>query len=419
MKTLLSMSIMLALFSSAHAKTSLNSMCYRLDQAGSNMQGDRSEELFEIASVSKVVTSYWAIHELEPYFKFRTRIHITPLGKNIFDVHIQGSRDPFWGRELTHFLFSQLNKKGVHEIRQLSFDENLLFRWSVISDYIEPANPSPREITEAFKKHLANLANEYPQTRYEAAALGMILPKALSLKIQSVAYLPSTNFNKNLETVSYTLKSAPLYRYLKEMNSVSNNHVADQLFNYLGGVKKFKDFIQQDMNLDSRDIQFINGSGNPLPITNEKGELVKEYNKASCDSMVRVLVKMHQQLKIKFNMDLKDIMAVSGADEGTLKPRFDSIPNSMVAKTGTVDPAVTLAGMISTAQGEVYFGIFMGTESVADWNNARDKVRENVMGLINKFGGRRIMNYRASGFLPFDEESYLQKENLKMRPWVP
>jgi D-alanyl-D-alanine carboxypeptidase len=373
------------------------------------MQGEHVGELFEIASVSKVVTSYWAIRALDPNFKFSTHIHITPVGSHFFDVHIQGSHDPFWGREMTHFLFAQLNKIGVHEIRKLTFDENLIFRWSVISNYIDPINPSFQEIAEAFHNHLKNLPKEYPKTHSEAALLGLYLPKMLSLKAQSVAYLSSFDFKEESQTVTYALQSVPLYRYLKEMNSVSNNHVADHLFNYLGGPEKFKDFIQQDMNLNSKDIQFINGSGNSLTGINENGESVKEYNKASCDTMLRILFKVRAQLK-KFGLDLKDVMAVAGTDEGTLKPRYDSLRNSLVAKTGTVDPAVTLAGVISTTQGNVYFGIFMETESSADWSNARDDIRQKVIELMAQFGGRRSISYRTRGFMPFDQDSGMIRE---------
>lgn len=406
MKTLLSMSIMLFLVTLAHAKTNLNSICYRLDQQGSNKyEGHHADELFEIASVSKVVTSYWAIRYLSPYYKFSTRIHITPVAPHLFDVHLQGGRDPFWGRELTHFLFSQLNKKGVNEIRNLTFDENLIFHWSATSDYIETLNPSVIEIAKALRIHLINLTKEYPRTRAEAAAAGLFLPRTLSVKAQSVAYLPQSEFRVDGDTATYILNSVPLYRYLKEMNSVSNNHVADHLFNYLGGNEKFEDFIRQDLSMDSRDIQFINGSGNSVKETNEDGKLVKHYNKASCNTILKVLLNLHGVLKKKFGMDLENVMAVAGADEGTLKPRYDSIRNSLVAKTGTVDPAVTLAGVISTAQGKVYFGIFMGTESAADWNNAREDVRRKVWELISLFGGRKSISYRARRFMPFDQAS--------------
>ncbi len=399
------MIILLSLPAPGHARVSSNSSCYWLDQQGSVAQGEHAEELFEIASVSKVVTSYWAIRALGPYFRFNTRIYITPVGRDIFDVHIQGSHDPFWGRQLTHMLFSELNKNGVHEVRSLTFDENLNFRWSVVTDNTQIIEPMPQEIEVALGRHLKNLATEYPSTRQEAAALGLSLLRVLDLKVQSVVYLPSKDFKITPETVAYTLRSAPLYRYLKEMNSTSNNHVADHIFSNLGGVARFKSFIQQDMGMDSNHIQFINGSGNPVIGTGESGALIKEYNKASCVSILRILIKMHGELQGRSGLDLKDVMAVSGADHGTLRPRYDSISNVMVAKTGTVDPAVNLAGMISTTQGNVYFGMLMGTNSPVDWESARDKIRQKVFDLLSLFGGGKSINYTGRDFMPFDQHS--------------
>lgn len=188
------------------------------------------------------------------------------------------------------------------------------------------------------------------------------------------------------------------------MNTVSNNHVADQIYSFLGGPDKFKVFIRNSLNLNEGDIQFVNGSGNSIVAASGAG---KEYNKATCSSIIQVLRDMRQGLRAQYKLSLKDIMPVSGADGGTLSPRFDSIPNSLVAKTGTVDPAITLAGLLSTQGGDVYFGILLQTESPADWNTARDKIRAKVMDLLSQFGGRKSFNYVTTAFVPFDSSSSL------------
>ncbi|WP_413290050.1 D-alanyl-D-alanine carboxypeptidase [Bdellovibrio sp. HCB337] len=395
----------------AQAKTTLNSMCYVLDQPGGKIQGDRTEELFEIASVSKVVTAYWAFNKLGPYFRYNTLIHITPVADRLYDVHIQGARDPFWGRQLTHLLFAELNKKGVTKIRYLTFDENLIFRWQVVSDFIDTMYPSPEEIKNSIRKHITDLSSEYSSTRREAAALKITMPRSVSVRVNSVEPLPSAQFTPSANTSTYVLRSSPLYRYVKEMNVVSNNHVADHLFDYLGGVTEFRTFMRQDMNMDSSDIDFVNGSGNSY-IRDTNGTAIKEYNKASCDSMIRILIKMDRNLKAD-NLEMKDVLAVSGTDQGsTLSPRFDSIPNTLAGKTGTVDPAVTLAGVISTAEGDVYFGVFMATEDAGDWGTARDEVREKVFDLIKRHGGQKRFAYNANKFLPFDEYSGLTTKAL-------
>lgn len=405
MKLFLMVFVIVGVAITTHAKTTLNSMCYVLDQPGGKIQGDRSEELFEIASVSKVVTAYWAFHKLGPYFRYNTQVHVTPVASQLYDVHIQGAKDPFWGRQLTHLLFSELYKKGVTRIRNLTFDENLLFRWLVVSDFVDTSDPSPEEVAEAFRKHIANLNSEYSTTRREAAAANIVMPRSISLRVKNVDSLMSSQFVRSPNTTTYVLRSAPLYRYVKEMNVVSNNHVADHIFNYLGGVNPFRDFMRQDLNMDSGDIDFVNGSGNSIIGSDPSGNPVKEYNKASCDSMIRILIKMDRDLKAD-RLEMKDVLAVSRTDQGsTLSPRFDSIPNTLAGKTGSVDPAITLAGVISTPQGDVYFGIFMGTDGPGDWGDARDQVRDKVFDLMKLHGGRKQFAYTSLNFLPFDEHS--------------
>jgi D-alanyl-D-alanine carboxypeptidase/D-alanyl-D-alanine-endopeptidase (penicillin-binding protein 4) len=398
--------MLVSLGSGAYAKVSLNSMCYVLNAPGKNIEGDHVEELFEIASVSKVVTAYWALRVLGPTYNYQTRIHITRISTHHYDVHIQGSRDPFWGRELTHFLFAELNRLKITRIRNLTFDENLTFRWQVVTDFVNPLTPSADEIAKELQKHILNLGAEYPRTRREAASAGLSLPRALSLQVQNTAPLSSINFQTSPHTQTFVLKSAPLVRYLKEMNLVSNNHVADHLFDFLGGVGAFNQFMAQDMQMGARDFLFVNGSGDSIIAKDSSGAEVKEYNKASCETMIRILIKLDSELK-KYGMGLKDVMAVSGTDTSTLNPRFDSIPNTMIGKTGTVDPAITMAGVISTANGDVYFGIFLETDGPADWGNGKDQVRSKVFDLIQRYGGGRSFQYATRSFMPFDQESRL------------
>lgn len=390
-------------------------MCYMLDQgAQSKIQGTQTNTLFEIASVSKVVTSYWSLRGLGPNYRFSTHIFVTPVSGRVVDVHIQGARDPFWGRQLTHFLFSELNRKGIQQIRHLSFDENFDFRWAVVTDNTETIHPTPTEITDSLARHIRDLSSEYRRTQQEASALGVNMLKSVSLHAQSISFLAKADFKPTSSTSSFQLRSAPLARYLKEMNVVSNNQVADRLFELMGGAGYFRSFLQADMKMDDRDIQFINGSGNVIIASNGN----KDYNKATCETIVRILYRMNGLLKTNYQMSLKDVMAVSGSDGGTLSPRFDPIPNSMVAKTGTVDPAVTLTGVLSAGQGEVYFGVFADTDSESDWETARDMVRDRVMDLFKLFGGRKTFAYAARDFLPFDQYSAFTPEvkQLSIQP---
>jgi D-alanyl-D-alanine carboxypeptidase/D-alanyl-D-alanine-endopeptidase (penicillin-binding protein 4) len=405
--SVLSALIITVLFSvlPADAISSLNSMCYILNKNGSKMEGQNTDALFEVASVSKVFTSYWAIHNLGAQFRFSTGVVITPLGGGLYDVHLRGSQDPFWGRQLTHLLVAELNRAGVQKIRHLSFDENFKTRWNVMVDFEQTLNPSPNDIAVSLVNHIKNLRNEYPTTLRESRLANLSLPSQVSLNIQDAIFVPSSQFQKATTARQLAIRSAPLYTYVKEMNRISNNHVADKLYEILGGNEEFKKFVRLNLGLTNSNIQFINGSGNSVVVgTGPDGKEIKSYNRTSCQSLLRLLTQFRQELKNNAHLDLQDVMAVSG-EESTLNQRYDSIPNTVVAKTGTVDPAIAIAGMISTAQGDVYFGYLYKTEGPGDWNSAKDMIRNHVFDLITAFGGTRIFRYTPTPFLTFDTES--------------
>ncbi|RYZ61688.1 MAG: hypothetical protein EOP09_19660, partial [Proteobacteria bacterium] len=220
-------------------------------------------------------------------------------------------------------------------------------------------------------------------------------------------YKPAAN------TQGFALRSSPLYRYVKEMNRVSNNHVADKIYDYLGGTSEFMKFLTDTMKLSQANLKFVNGSGNSVIVgTTASGTEIKEYNKASCETIIRVMIELQNTLRAQ-NLDLKDVMAVSRSDESTLRPRYDGMTDSVIAKTGTVDPAISLAGMVSTAHGDVYFGYLYKTQGPADWNTAKDGIRNRVFDLIRKFGGRRATNYTPVAFLSFDQNSYFTPLNSR------
>lgn len=412
----LSIAITIAVSSQAIAKSEMNSMCYLEDKQGAVIEGTNAQNMYEIASVSKIVTSYWALRVLGPNFRFLTQIYVDPVDKDTFDVHIAGGWDPYFGREMTHFLFSELQRNSVSKIRNLTFDENFTLFWSVRENPTWSIDPTRRDIEIVLRQKLRLSSAEYTATRLKAKKIGLLLEPKLKTRISNImfksvqAYIPTTT------TRTFELHSAPLVAYLKEMNRNSNNHVADHLFNFLGGVTEFQNFIKIGLNLETDDIRLINGSGDRILVTDEKRKTQKTYNEASCEALVTILSAIRFELRIN-GYDLQNIMAVSGLDaDTTLGGRYASsqVSGAVVAKTGSVDPAITLAGMVTTEQGNVYFGILYKTRNPSDWNTARNKIRDNVIGLINKFGGKNeIDDYSTTSFLPFDEKSNLTSVETK------
>lgn len=394
----------------AWSKARLNSMCYLEDRTKAEVKGSNSQRLYEIASLSKIVTSFWALKNLGPYYRFKTRLYVAEVSDGVYDVHVAGGRDPYFGREMTHFLVSELYRLNIRAIRNLSFDENFVFNWTVRERPVPSYSVIPLRTEAWLKDRLKFDARQYTATRKYAQSMGVSMEPAPQVRIGNIHFLAKSEFAPTGQFKTIELKSVTLVKYLKEMNRVSNNHVADRLFEFLGGTNAFQAFIKKELDFTLEDIRFVNGSGDSYTIENTEGQKKKVYNEASCDALVHVLDSTRTLLK-KSGLDLEDIMAVSGQDaKSTLKGRYanPSISGAMVAKTGTVNPAVALAGMISTEKGDVYFGILYGTDGPADWRRGRDAIRNQVGSLMGKYGGKEtIRGYHSQAFLPFDASSKL------------
>ena len=128
MKLLALFGLMLPMFLGVQASAqTLQSYCYSDPKDFKIVQGLNIDKKYPIASVSKLVTSYWALATKGPQFKFSSLVHVTPVENGEFDVHFQGSRDPYFGQIKLHYIISKLNEKGVTKIRNLTFDDNFLY----------------------------------------------------------------------------------------------------------------------------------------------------------------------------------------------------------------------------------------------------------------------------------------------------
>jgi len=113
---------------SSQAKVYVNSTCYMNGMSPNQIvQGDKKvDEKFPLASTSKVMTSLWSVARLNADSRFKTNIYVTKVSSDSYDVHIEGGRDPIFGRTSSYFLISELNRIGVKKIENLTFDENFL-----------------------------------------------------------------------------------------------------------------------------------------------------------------------------------------------------------------------------------------------------------------------------------------------------
>lgn len=411
----------------SYGKIGFNSYCYvnaDKDRNAVQIEGSAEKtEPFEIASVSKVITSYWALEKLGPFYRFPTRVYISNQVGEVADVHIEGSLDPYMGQEGMYYLISELSKVGVHRINELSFDEYFKVLWEVREynyqvqqnrGFIPTADRVQNTLREIFDDGITNKEN-YNRVRRQAYQVRNVqLVEQPDVKAKTVVFKSRADFQaKSFTGMTLVYQSAYLYEYLKEMNRYSHNFVAEMLYAAVSKVdvrnkntteikamasKAFMDFVAQTLRTPSGSINFINGSGDSDGPDDPRAP--RNYNEASCETVVRVLFRVNDVLR-KNNLKIEDVLAVSGVDTSTLGSRYGAFPGVIAAKTGSVNPAITLAGVISTRNGPIVFAVLMNTDGPAEWSSARNKIREKVVSIMNSNGGGKPVTYTAKAFVPF------------------
>lgn len=389
----------MTLSTAAFAGGGVRSSCQVMDKEGAKVQGTNVDRMFEIASVSKVFTAYWAIKAFGPNYRFQTKFHVTPVDNDTVDIHIQGGMDPLFNAWQMQYAIAEMNKQNIKKVRTLSFDENFAFMMATRTGYavhgnVTPRDPDPERVKkelETFKGQIHFAYGNFKSRLAETVKIKM--PEKLTFSIENIEHVKRSDYAATDKTVSYATKSLPLHMILKEMNRMSNNWAANTIFEFLGGASGFKDFMQKDLGFDDKKVSFINGSGDSWRKAADKPKL---YNKATCSAVLAVTVALDDIMTNKYKMGLYDVMAVAGeerglgydgGERGTVAGGYSrpETTSSMIAKTGTVDPSVALAGTVETQDGRVYFGyIYLPS--------ARSQLRLDLIRLIKAHNGKEVID---------------------------
>jgi serine-type D-Ala-D-Ala carboxypeptidase/endopeptidase (penicillin-binding protein 4) len=389
LKSLLILCIFIAPLEMLAAPT-LNASCELLPNG--NIVSDNPHQPFVIASLSKLFTSQWALQHFGSQHRFKTTVYITLRTGNSYDVHLSGTYDPTWGREMMHFLASELQRHGVEKIHTLSFDEKFFLNWRSKAHTVDGVNhyydfvdlagaetvfPTKDVVLASLKTHFIPRKKEFQKTVLLAKKVGLNLEPSIRLKKpQKIDMISSVEFKPNLSNSSFIIESLPLLEILKRMNLTSNNTIADILFWQMGGASGFKeDVFALQLGEYENSIDLRNGSGYPI-----KSENSKFYNQASCISILHTLHNM-ENILLAEQSGLEHILAVATSDESTLD-KYQLPPNLVIAKTGTVNPSVGLAGSVHTPDGPTYFSYLIGTDSASDWEEARETIQSHLSVLL-------------------------------------
>ena len=409
----LTTALILSSTSLSWAKSQLNNQCV-LNQKTQQLSGVQTSKAFTLASVSKIFTTYWALKQLGPQYRFPHQIWITAVQRDLYDIHIAGSQFPFFDRTMFQFMIAQLNLMGINQINTLTFDENFEYSSLIRTDSTlahQNHDPTPNEIMKDLRFDAKNITTGFTALKAKSAALDQTnWPSQIKISIGDIHFVSSTEFQASSSSKKVMLSSAPLYRVLKEMNRNSNNFVADKIFEKLSQAQTFQNFMSAQFGMTKDDIELLNGSGYPIEDTQSKF-----YNSGSCSAVTQVLSKMTELLN-KNNLGLHDVLSVAGLDspadgKSTVSLMYSSsmTEKTLVGKTGTVATTVTLAGLLLTQSGNLFFHTsYAVNDNINDRNQARNSIKQWIESLIAKNGKKALDSYQPKSFLPFDHISEIR-----------
>lgn len=391
----------------------VSSSCYVPLNDPKNIKGENIDVRLPIASVSKLITSYWAAQAKTLQYRFQTVFYMNEVGQNLYDLHIQGSRDPYFGAERLHYAISELNKRGITKVRNLTFDQNFKFFWSIddkvdnkslASGFFLARDPVPDKVLSQLKA-FSKLTQGYQETFDRAAKNGIKMVEKADFTVQSFSYLSTEEFKYDSSKMSKTfvVHSTPLENLLKEMNRNSNNHAANQIFEHLEAEGKFSQFVLKNLGLDTNSVIMLNGSGDRVDTAQGA-----RYNEATCSAMLKILMGFHLNL-VSQKSSLDKVATVIGTNDGTATALYnnDKTFDSVIAKTGTVNPSVTLGGMASTEKGLVFFMFNMKTNGTGkSWRDGRAEIKKKLNQLVDAFDGGVRLKARSFSFISFDDKSF-------------
>lgn len=354
------------------------SYCEIIESQTKTYSGMRDTELQPLASLSKVITSAWALEKLGADFRFSSEIFLNPVqAGGLYDVYLKTNYDPIVNIEKLLYLMAQMNQAGVRQIRHLVIDESTRIYLGVLSNPHTELTNTPISTNETVEnlRLIFNSKNWAEKTRTAKANvevwarsrnINLTIPNEFA--VASVGYKPSSEIVVSSYATKLKISSAPLFKYLKNINVSSNNYVSDSLFAYLGGASAFKKFQTEKLRLDAQSLQVYTGSG--LSVSSSG---FRQDNLGTCFSMIRVLGFLKNKA-YEAQLNLGALLLNPSLDQDGTFDTHSKYQNAVVLKTGRLYevPALNLAGYVSTSRGMVSF-VFLGH----DFTEAQAKVIED------------------------------------------
>ena len=299
-----------------HAQSFLEGIEIIDGTAGNVVVSQNDKTLFNPASNTKLATTLMVLENLGAEYRFDTEIRtngsVNENGVLQGDLIVRGHYMLFGDRQ-AHELAKVLNDRGIKVVTgnlYVSSD----FTMNLQATGAHAANKL-LNIIDPQHQQLKRLKG-HRRTALLAAPLSLPSVRILGkLKIGSPA---------GASTLVVTHHSAPVRDVLKIMLCYSDNTMAERFGALFGGPNGLKRFLVNKVGIPANEVKLVSTSG-------------LGTNRISPRAMMHVLITLKAEL-IKQNLDLQDLLAVSGIDEGTMKKRLNEPgeAGSVIAKTGTL-----------------------------------------------------------------------------------
>ncbi|MGK7891845.1 MAG: D-alanyl-D-alanine carboxypeptidase [Leptolyngbyaceae cyanobacterium] len=337
-------------------------------QSGATVWGsNQGTAALPAASLTKLVTSLAALETWGTDHQFETLISTTGEIRNGIlegDLVIQGGGDPLYVWEEAIALANTLQQLGIQQVAG-----DLLIAGHFSMNYKDNPIESGTLLKQAFN---ANLWPPEAEQQYLTLPPGTPRP---NLVIEgAVRFISRNALQVRQPRPLLRHDSLPLAQLLKLMNIYSNNVMAQQLVDLMGGAERAATLVATATHVPQAEIQIINGSG------------LGHENQLSPRAVTRILMAMNQQVQ-ETPWSLADLLPVSGRDVGTLVGR--QIPPSAAVKTGSLWDVSSLAGAFSTEkQGIVWFTIINRGPNLDALRRQQDEL---LNALVQKWGAVMVL----------------------------
>ena len=322
------------------------------------------------ASLTKSATTLAALQTWGSNHRFTTNVSITgKISGDVLkgDLIIEGGGDPLFVWEEAIAIGNKINQLGIKRIQgnlivagkfSMNFEPDLVKS----AEYLRLALDSSQWEGEVAAQYAA-MPNGTPKPRLSILGNVRVMP---NLAVGNVS-------SSNLLIRHYSL---PLWQILKQMNTFSNNEMAEDLATLLGGGKQVAAIAASTSEIPISEIQLINGSG------------LGQANQISPRAIVAIMMAIHNRAQLE-GLTIADLFPISNCNCGTIEGR--KMPKGAIVKTGTLSDVSALAGIFQTKEhGAIWFAIVnRGDADIDIFHRSQDRVLQSI---VNKWGLPKSQN---------------------------